>query len=122
MYYFICIGLCIPGTTIYWADETLCIDSRFFLPSTHHSSLLDAVARLDDGVLLSRSAQEVWQLAVGTMHSLTLCSVCTVTTFMLQWEGHQRCQKRKEQQKNIKHIIHQSQSLSESICGAQQGF
>lgn len=56
---------------------------------THHSSLLDTVARFDDCVLLSRLAQEVRQLAVGALHSLALCSVCTVTTFLLQGKGQQ---------------------------------
>lgn len=51
---------------------------------THHGSLLDAVARLDDRVLLSRLAQEVRQLAVGALHRFTLHSVGAISALLLQ--------------------------------------
>lgn len=51
---------------------------------THHGALLDAVARLDDGVVLSGSAQEIRELAVGALHGLALGSVCTVAAFVLR--------------------------------------
>lgn len=53
---------------------------------THHGSLLDAVARLDDRVLLGRLAQEVRQLAVGALHGLALHSVGAVSALLLQGE------------------------------------
>lgn len=51
---------------------------------TYHCSLLDTVAWLDDGVLLSWPAQKIWQLVVGALHGLTLQFVSRVTTFMLK--------------------------------------
>lgn len=51
---------------------------------THHGSLLDTVARLDDRVLLSWFAQEVRQLAMGALHRFTLHSVGAVAALLLQ--------------------------------------
>lgn len=71
------------------ADVATCSSNWQTTPvSTHHGSLLDAVAWLDDSVLLSRPAQEVRQLAVRTMHGFTFCSLGTVTTFMLKDIGN----------------------------------
>lgn len=53
-------------------------------PGTHHSALFDAVARLDDGVLLSRAAQEVGQLAVGALQGFGLASVGALAAFVLR--------------------------------------
>lgn len=57
------------------------------MSGAHHGSLLHAVTRLDDIVVLSRPAQEVRQLAVGTLHGLTLSSICTISSFVLGGGG-----------------------------------
>lgn len=64
-----------------WTRKTGTIRERG--SGTHHGALFDAVARLDDAVLLSRPAQEVGQLAVGALQGLALGSVCTVAAFVL---------------------------------------
>lgn len=51
---------------------------------THHGSLLDTVARLDDRVFLGRLSQEVRQLAVGALHRLALHSVGAVSALLLE--------------------------------------
>ena len=51
---------------------------------THHGSLLDAVPRLDDRLLLRGPAQEVGQLAVGAPHGVALRPLRTVAPFLLE--------------------------------------
>lgn len=54
------------------------------LAEAHHGALLDAVARLDDRVVLGRPTQEVGQLAVRAVHGLAFRSLCPVAAFMLE--------------------------------------
>lgn len=54
---------------------------------SHHGSLLDAVARLDDRVLLGGPAQEVGQLAVGALHGVALGPLAAVAAFLLEGAG-----------------------------------